>query len=172
MRTGERNRSARGFSVIEVLIATAIFFIIAMGVLPLFTQSMANNVAGREASEVTNYAKSRVEEMLQLPYNAEAMTIPGGSNVLEVVEYWSAAEKAWKPGPVPSGSDALWVRTIRIRQFGFGDLADGSLDNPLPGGTPIEHVHLKEIEVEVNGTRNSGPFGGAKRMNVRMLRAI
>lgn len=172
MRTDETWPASRGFSLVEVLIATAIFFIIAMGLLPLFTQSMANNVAGRESTEVNNYVKSRTEEMLQLPFNAESMTIPAGSNVLEVVDYWSHAEQAWKPGSPPAGTDAIWVRTARIRQFNFGDLADGSLDNPLPGSTAIEQVHLKEIEIEVRGTRNSGPFGGAKRMNVRMLRAI
>lgn len=173
MRTDETTcRSSRGFSVVEVLIATAIFFIIAMGLLPLFTQSMANNVAGRESTEVTNYARSRTEELLQLPFNAEEMTVPAGSNVLEVVDYWSVVEEEWTPGPPPSESDAVWVRTARIRQFNFGDLADGSLDNPLSGSTPIEQVHLKEIEIEVRGTRNSGPLGGSKKINLRMLRAI
>lgn len=172
MRTADTNRSSRGFSVVEVLIATAIFFIIAMGLLPLFTQSMANNVAGRESTEVSNIAKSRTEELLQLPYNAEDMTIPAGSNVLEVTDYWSEATHVWTPGAPPTDADAVWVRTARIRQFNFDDLLDGSLDNPLPGSTDPQFVHLKEIEIEVRGTRNSGPFGGAKRMSVRMLRAI
>ncbi|MFP5288831.1 MAG: prepilin-type N-terminal cleavage/methylation domain-containing protein [Thermoanaerobaculia bacterium] len=163
-------RSARGFSVIEVLIATAIFFIIAIGVLPLFTQAMANNVAGKESTEVSNFAKSRVEEMLQLPFNDERLTVPAGGNVLEIVEHWDNATHAWAPGPAVDGSP--WVRTTRVRQFGVNDLIDGFLDNPLPGSYPAEQIHLKEIEVEVRGTRDSGPFGGAKRTNVRMLRAI
>jgi type II secretory pathway pseudopilin PulG len=170
MRADETNRFTRGFSVIEVLIATAIFFIIAMGLLPLFTQSMANNVAGREATEVSNFAKSRVEELLQLPFNDERMTIPAGGNVLETVEHWSVADEAWMPGPAVDGS--LWERTTRIRQFGVNDMLDGFLDNPLPGGFDPDFIHLKEIEVEVRGTRNSGPFGGAKKMSVRMLRAV
>jgi Prokaryotic N-terminal methylation motif len=163
-------RSTRGFSVIEVLIATAIFFIIAIGVLPLFTHAMANNVAGKESTEVTNFAKSRVEEMLQLPFNDERLTIPAGANVLEIVEHWDNATDAWLPGPAVDGSPR--VRTTRVRQFGVNDLLDGFLDTPLSGSFPAEQVHLKEIEVEVRGTRDSGPFGGAKRTNVRMLRAI
>ncbi|HYO13621.1 MAG TPA: prepilin-type N-terminal cleavage/methylation domain-containing protein [Thermoanaerobaculia bacterium] len=172
MRTDETWRSSHGFSVIEVLIATAIFFILAIGLLPLFTHSMANNVAGREATEVSNFTRSRTEELLQLPFNAENMTLPAGGNELVIEEYWSDAEDAWKPGPAPDSLDVIWLRTTRIRQFAVGDLLDGTLDNPLPGSFPPEHVHLKEIEVEVRGTRNGGPLGAAKRMNVRMLRAV
>lgn len=170
MKIEQSGRSARGFSVVEVLIATAIFFIIAIGVLPLFTQAMANNVAGKESTEVTNFTKSQIEEMLQLPFNDERMTVPAGANVRETVEHWDKATDAWLPGPAVDGSP--WVRTTRVRQFGVNDLIDGFLDNPLSGSFPAEQIHLKEIEVEVRGTRDSGPFGGAKRTSVRMLRAI
>lgn len=172
MRSDETSRSCGGFSVIEVLIATAIFFILAIGLLPLFTQSMANNVAGREATEVSNFTKSRTEELLQLPFNAENMTVPAGGDELVIEEYMVTGEDVWRPGPAPGTTDVIWLRTTRIRQFAVGDLLDGTLDNPLPGSFPREHVHLKEIEVEVRGTRNGGPLGAAKRMNVRMLRAV
>ena len=111
-----------------------------------------------------------MEEFLQLPFNDERMTVPAGGNVLEIVEHWDNGTDAWLPGPAVDGSP--WERITRVRQFSVNDLADGFLDNPLSGSVPAEQIHLKEIEVEVRGTRNSGPFGGAKRTNVRMLRAV
>ena len=168
------DRSSRGFSVVEVMIASAIFLLIAIGVLPLFTQSIKNNLSGREATEVSNHGRSKIEELLQMPFASPDMTVPSAGNVGETKEYWSDTEKKWKPGDDPDPSEkALWLRTIRIRQYAISDLTDNNvLDNPLSGSTASGQVHLKEIEVEVESLREDGPLGGGKTLKVRMLRAI
>lgn len=176
MRTeAERDRSS-GFSVVEVMIASAIFLLIAIGVLPLFTQSIKNNLSGREATEVSNHGRSKVEELLQMPFASPDMTVPTTGNVGETTEYWSDTEKKWKPGDAPDSSDPakpLWVRTIRIRQYAISDLKDNNvLDNPLSGTAANGQVHMKEIEVEVTSVREDSPLGRGKTFSVRMLRAI
>lgn len=170
----ERNRSSRGFSVVEVMIASAIFLLVAIGVLPLFTQSIKNNLSGREATEVSNYSRSKIEELIQMPFDGPDMTVPSTGNVGETVEYWSDVEKKWKPGDDPDPAEKpLWLRTIRIRQYAISDLKDNNiLDNPLSGTSASGQVHLKEIEVEVQSIREDSPLGRGKILSVRMLRAI
>jgi prepilin-type N-terminal cleavage/methylation domain-containing protein len=163
-KTGER-----GFSVVEVLIAAAIFLIIAVGVLPLFVQSIRNNVAGRDATEFSHFAKSHVETMLQVPY--DSLQIPAGQTESVVEEYWSRTAKTWQTG-TPSPYDATWLRTTRVRQFSLSDLtADGVANTPLDGGTPTGQVHFKEIIVEIRSA-NANILSSGKSLTLRMLRAV
>lgn len=165
----EMKPGQRGFSVVEVLIAAAIFLIIAVGVLPLFVQSMRNNVAGRDATDISHVGKSRVEELLQVPYNS--LEIPAGSTESVIEDYWSRTTKSWQTG-APPVADAVWLRTTRVRQFGLSDLTgDGIADAPLDGGTPTGQVHFKEIVVEIRSA-NANVLSSGKSLTLRMLRAI
>jgi type II secretory pathway pseudopilin PulG len=165
----QTRRQERGFSVVEVLIAAAIFLIIAIGILPLFAQAIRNNMAGRDATDVSNLGKSRVEELLQVPF--DALVVPAGQTVGVTEEYWSLSAKKWVAGTTTT-TDALWRRTTRIRQYSIGDLLDnGVADNPLPGGTPTGQIHFKEIEVEVRSA-NQNVLGSGKSLSLRMLRAV
>jgi prepilin-type N-terminal cleavage/methylation domain-containing protein len=160
----------RGFSLVEVLIAAAIFLIVALGILPFFAEAIRNNLAGRDATDVSNLGKSRVEELLQVPF--DTLQIPAGTNVSELRQYYSQQDKAWKPGTPPVADPALWLRTTRIRQYNLNDLLDnGVADEPLDGGTPAGQIHFKEIEVEVrSASRNA--LGSGKALKLRMLRAV
>jgi len=163
----ELRRMDRGFSVVEVLIASVIFLIIAVGILPLFAASVRNTLEGREATEISNFGRSAVEDLLQAPFNDPSLTIPGGSTVLTVDQHFSKVDQVWKSGT--GGSDALWRRTIQVRQF--------SIRNPetaLDGNADIGQVHLKEIRVQVWHGRSteSVALGGGRRFSVRMLKSI
>jgi prepilin-type N-terminal cleavage/methylation domain-containing protein len=163
----EVRSTPKGFSLIEVLIAAAIFLILALGILPLFTQAIRSNASGRDATDVSNFGKSKVEELLDVPF--DTLVVPNGQTQGVTTEYWSSSAKAWKTG-TPS-IDAIWFRTTTIRQFSLGDLLDnGIADKPLPGGTPVEQVHFKEIVVEVRGLPR-GPLAGGSTLTVRRLRA-
>lgn len=165
----ETRPGQRGFSVVEVLIAAAIFLIIAVGVLPLFVQSMRNNVAGRDATDISHVGKSRVEELLQVPYNS--LEIPAGSTESVTEDYWSRTTKTWQTG-TPAVADAVWLRTTRVRQFGLSDLTgDGLANVPLDGSTPTGQVHFKEIVVEIRSA-NANVLSSGKSLTLRMLRAV
>ena len=129
---------------------------------------------GREASEVSNFGRSAVEDLLQLPFNDPSLTIPAASTVLTVDQYFSKADQVWKNGT--GGSDALWRRTVQVRQFRVPrpEDAPGEARTPLDGGTDIGQVHFKEIAVQVWHARNpqSVALGGGRRFSVRMLKSM
>jgi len=169
--TGRRRRSrAAGFSFIEVIIASLLMLMIAVSVLPMFTEAASSNVTGREYTEVANFARSRAEEFIQLPFNAEPLAITGGTERLHE-EYYSAGFRKWLPGTVPAPGDrALWLRQTTIRQFKAADLETSA--NPLPAGSAPSDVDFKEVVVEVRGASVGSLFGPAKSITVRMIKAV
>lgn len=154
-----------GFSLIEVLIAALILMVILLGMVPLFTRSVTNNIQGFDYTEVSNYAKSRAEEFLQFPFNSPNLTVPVGSESLEVTEFFSRQTHEWVDD-LPDGEDALFTRTTQVRQFGVNDV-----QNPLDGGASANRVHLKEITVTVEGAGLPGSLGTGKEISVRVMKS-
>jgi len=174
---GKRGRSFRfvqgGFSLIEVLIAAAILMVIALGVLPIYTSSVKQNLAGFDYTRVTNYAKERLELYNAIPWNGPDMTIPAGSNQLVTQEYYSKQDKAWLPGTVTTAAGAgktpLFTRVTTLQQYGIND---ATFSTPLDGSAPPSAVHLKEITVVVQALRAPGnPLGSAKQVTLRNFRS-
>lgn len=166
-------RTDRGFSVVEVLIASLIFLIIAVGILPLFASSARNNMEGREATEVSNFGRSVLEDLLHVDFNDARLTVPAGQTALTSEEYFSQPDQVWKAGTGSSVDPALWRRTTTVRQYGYPDLEDDdTFNSPLAGGTPAGLVHIKEIEVQVwhGRAQSSLALGGPRRYSVRVLR--
>lgn len=172
--TGARARAWRGLSLVEATIAAALLLLITVGVLPLFARSLSNNLAGAESSSASNTARSRAEELFQLPFNHGELTLASGTE--RVTEaYFSLRDQRWKPGPEPpDGSDpAIWRRITTIRQYGVAALDDDLLASgeALESGADPGRVHLKEIEVAVLATRTAGPLGPGRRIAVRLLKS-
>lgn len=164
-----RRRAEAGFNFIEVVIASLLLLMIAVAILPMFTEAAASNEVGREYTEVSNFAKSRAEQFMQLSFNAEPLTITAGTERVHE-EHYSNAGKKWVNGlTVATGDRALWIRRTTIRQYGVNDL--DTLTNPLPAGTPPEGIHAKEITVEVRGASAASVFGPTKNITVRALKS-
>lgn len=159
-----RRRGSGGFSLVEVLVAAFILMVIALGLVPIFTRSIRSNVEGFDYTQVSNLAKSRAEEYVQYPFFAPQLTIPGGSEQLEVTDYFSDQQHRWV-GAVSTGDVALFTRTTTVRQFGVSDLK-----TPLPGDAPPDTVHLKEITVAIAGLRPTA-LGSGKAIAVRMFKS-
>jgi Tfp pilus assembly protein PilV len=169
----ELKRTEHGFSVVEVLIASLIFLVIAVGILPLFAASARSNEDGREATEVSNFGRSAIEDLMQASFNDARLTVPSGSNVLTTNDYYSKATQTWITGTPTTTDPALWQRRVRVRQFNISDMSDGILNNPLPGSADLGQVHIKEIEAEVWHARsaNSWALGSPNHFTVRMLKS-
>ncbi len=166
------SRRDSGFSLIECLISLSTFMAVTLGILPMFMKSIDNNDSGNGYLQSTNFARSVMEEFQDLPFNAPELTIPAGQNELVVDTWWSMSEEVWKTG-TPSATDALWTRTTTVRQFSSADLDDnGQLDTPLPGGSSTDFVHLKEISVIIDSTREGGPLGTGKSLALRHLKTF
>ena len=162
-----------GFSLIEVLIAAAILLVVALGVLPIFSQAIVNNRAGADYTQVTNIAKSELERLYSLPFWSPELEVAGAETVRP--EYFSQKDQKWVDGNASSSDPALWTRTTFIRQYGLGGIVDtdkdGKLDGPLPGGTPSAQVHVKEIEVRAGSGFGGGPLSRGKRITLRVYKA-
>ena len=162
-------RRQTGFSLIEVMVAGVILLVIALGLVPLYMRSIRSNVEGFDYTQVSNWAKSRAEEYLQLPFGDPRLTVPGGATELKAEESYSYVKDRWMTEAdrqaVESGAEPLFTRTTTVRQFGIADLAE-----PLAGGTPDEAVHLKEITVAVEGNK-TGVLGGGKEIAVRVFKS-
>lgn len=169
-----RPAAARGLSLVETTIAAALLLLVAVGVLPLFAQALSNNLAGADSSTASNTARSQVEELFQLPFNSNQLTLVTG-NELVVESYYSLADEEWKPGPEPpdNSDPALWTRTATIRQYSVAALQDGLLEpsEALEADAPPGQVHFKEIEAAIVGTRTAGPLGPSRRITVRLLKS-
>ena len=169
-----RRRREHGLGLIEATIAAGIMLVLAVGILPLFAQSLSNNQSGADSSTVANAARSEVEELFQLPFNSAPLTLTAG-NELVTESYYSLADEEWKDGPAPTdGSDpALWLRTTTVRQYSVNAMDDEIVDpgEALQFDADLGQIHFKEIEVEVEGTRSAGPLGPSRRLTVRMLKS-
>lgn len=174
MSPRRRRGAGTGFSIVEVLIGTAILTIVAVGILPLFTSSIRSNREGNDSTQVANFARERLEEFFELPFNSSNLTLTTGTENL-FQEYYSVEEGEWKVGtpPTDDSDPALWTRETRVRQYSVNALADGQLQTgeALVAGATASEVHLKEIEVAVDSTARAGFLGPGKQITLRTLKA-
>jgi hypothetical protein len=165
--------------------------VIALGTVPLFTRAMRDNRSGAESTEISNVARSQLEEFIQLPWDAARLTLlntdPNGGTVKVFGDFYSYADQVWKPctAPLPPDCDpdlcivpaddpARWTRTNCVRQFSNQDVTDDGVladDEALASDADPSLVHLKEIAVRVSGVRQSAVFGPAKHLTVRTLKS-
>ncbi|HPK64955.1 MAG TPA: prepilin-type N-terminal cleavage/methylation domain-containing protein [Thermoanaerobaculia bacterium] len=142
-----RRREA-GFSLLEVLIAAALLGLIAVGVLPLFTQSMANNRVGNDATRVSTYATDRTEDLAQVRFLGQEVSWNAGTNILEAPwEMLTVGAHEWAPLNPSDNFQFRRRNTVSQMQLSF----DGQLTG-VPGNAPVGHVHLKEVTAEVATT--------------------
>lgn len=166
-------RGQRGMSLIEVVLASLLLLVIAVGVLPMFIRSMASNAAGADATQVSNMAVERAEELLQLPFDAPDLTLAAGDTSRVFEEVWTREDGRFITGTETTARSAdkypMWVRVTTIRQFNVNDLTTQVPGSPA--GTPDPSAQLKEIEVAVTGLREGGPLGASRNLTVRVLKS-
>jgi prepilin-type N-terminal cleavage/methylation domain-containing protein len=168
-----------GFSLIEVLIAMALAGLLLIGVLPLFTKSMSNNVEGNQLTEVTNRARLHVEELMAMRVDAVELTVPDGLDELVRVDLFSPSEERWiEESLYADDADPLYTRTTRVRQFNMSAISQIDLefedDEVLPGGSPASQVEIKEIVVRVNTGLPTflSLMGRQKAVTLRVLKSV
>lgn len=159
-----------GFSLVEVLIAAVILLAVVLALLPLLALSLSNNVAGREYSVASQHSRSRVEEYSQIPLDRPELTVPAG-------ETQSVLDELLDPASGDFTTDAVtsprWTRVTTVRQYNVRDLYDnGRLVNALPGGSPVNHVHLREVIVEVESEREAEATGGGRQVAISTVRGF
>lgn len=177
-------RGEAGFSLIEALIAAAILLIIALGLLPVFSRSINDNVTGNDATQATNGSRTELEELLQLPFGNTRLVVASGQTMTEVKDYYTRAKAGagtdiYQIGDVSEGwttdvtgrGPVLWNRTTTVQQYGITDLNDGKLDTPLDGSTQANFVHLKQVQVQIDNPKKD-LFGNGQGITLTVIKAF
>lgn len=163
-----------GLSLLELLIAMALLAVIAIGILPMMMRSLADSNRGWEATEVSNFALSEIEDQLATPF--ESPTLEVGSGLTEnlssqawvegVLDQVGDAVEGWTDDPTGKGL-MLWRRNTYVRWYNVNDL-----DTPLDGDSDPSLVHLKEVQVQISGERQGGALGGGQELWIRVMKAF
>jgi hypothetical protein len=167
-----------GFSVVEALIAAALLLVIAIGIIPFFSTAMANNARGNDSTQASNFTKTVLEDLLQIPFNNQNVAIPPGSTEVVRNQWWEnpnpdiVGDEVWRDG-VASGTPDIWTRRVVITQHSVNDAENGLFDTPLDGGADPINVHLRQIVVTVNSSREIGnPLGASRPFTLRTFKAF
>ncbi len=156
-----KRRGEAGFSVIEALIAAGILLIIAIGLIPMFTQSILNNAAGSDSSQSSTFAKDELENLQEMNFNTPDLLLVGATTELSSVDYWtqgtaSIGDEAWT-STMPTTVRPRWTRTTRVAQYSIGAFDDGALvpaERKTGSTQPIE-VHFKIVEVQLDSGKQA-----------------
>jgi Tfp pilus assembly protein PilV len=185
-----------GFSLVEALVATGILLMIAIGIIPFFATSILNNTRGSDSTTSTNYSRTQVENLLQLPFNSPSLAVPAAASQAETDEWWAPgaagaindAAEGWKDAavtPKPAATVSPWSRTTIVTQYSVAALADGRLDPKTEaenGSTPANNVHLKVVAVEVDSAKGAvaqedssrfgAVLGGGETIAIQAIKAF
>lgn len=153
----EGREGEAGFSIIEGLIAAALLLIITVGVLPLFSRSMLNNVKGNDSTRQSNGAIDELERSLALPFLGGDMQVPVGATeatnatvigIKHLPNNESTVSATWEPVADVPAADVMLRRTRTLKQYSFDDYAaDQEFTTPLLGEAESRLVHMKVIDL-------------------------
>ncbi len=162
-RAGER-----GFSLLEGLIAAALLLIVTVGVLPLFSRSMLNNVKGNDSTRQSFGAVDGFEHYIAEPFNSFDLSVPPGQSQVLTTDFIALRNEpsttggplisdiAWRP-VVDSGDLQQFQRDRLLQQYSYDDFKDNQvLDTPLDGATEPRLVHLKQVQTQIQSTDSPG----------------
>lgn len=194
----KRRRAARragGYSLVEVLLGLTILMVALVGLMPLFSKSIQQNLEGKQSTEATGHGRTELEALLQVDFNNWLVEVEAGSErALHLYwtegnpakygdEYWTETD----PAPTVAG----WEMDSVVRQFGItavrdddldtimevivgleDDDLDGVLDNPLPAGSLPAFVHLKTLDVSLQKQARALTIGAPLRLDLQTIKAF
>ncbi|MFQ5349256.1 MAG: prepilin-type N-terminal cleavage/methylation domain-containing protein [Thermoanaerobaculia bacterium] len=189
-----RPRRSRGYSLVEVLLGLTILLVALVGLMPLFTKSIQQNLEGKQSTEATGHGRTQLEELLQLDFNNWLVNVEAG-NERALHLYWTESDPAkrgdeyWTQSD-PSPTVASWEMDSVVRQFGIQDVRDDDLDgilevivgledddldgmwdNPLPAGSLPPFVHLKSLDVSLQ-KKSSLTMGQPLLLDLQTIKAF
>jgi prepilin-type N-terminal cleavage/methylation domain-containing protein len=184
-----RPRASAGFSLIELMIAAALLAFIALGLIPLFVQSMQNNETGSDYSAGSNGSKSGLEVTAQVDIRSKTMELPVGGLENVVRDSWTqgdpkeigdAEEGTWWPGAPTDKGRILWRREMTTHEYSMGDLDKQKGDYTLTpeereagaGIWPNPFAQLKEVDVILVSESDNAMLGGGRRVSFRTLKGF
>lgn len=169
---GGAGRCEVGFSMVETLIAAALIGVVAIGIIPLFTRAMIDNMAGADYTRVSNYAKSKEEDFTRVPYTLQAIQLPVGQTQLLTTEYMDPSTLQWVTVK-PANPLTAWTRNSTLTQYSMYDTDDdNTFNNPIAGGASVDEVQVVQEQVQVQSISAVGPMGGRRKTIIRYLKVF
>lgn len=192
-------RSELGLSLVEALIAVGLIFIIAAGILPLFSRALINNNMGSVGSRNANAAREVGEYAVGSSFDDPWFAIPPGATVLVTEDNWVSDRLAadpdehnpWEgrwfrrsPGasavPTDRFGGVTARRIVETRQYGVGQWSNGAPlveADALSGDTLNDYVQLKVVDIELRSEDELGAsilksLGNQRSSRVRLLKAF
>lgn len=148
-----------GFSLIEALIAAGVLLIIAIGLIPMFTQSILNNAAGSDHTSASTHAKDELENLQDLAFAHPELVLGAAEVERLTTDFWlqgtgDVGDEAWV-ATLPAGTRPRWTRTTRVSQYSISSFDDGMLTpaERKNGSTQPVEVHFKVVEVQMDSGR-------------------
>lgn len=191
-----RGSSQRGVTLIEAMVAMLLLLVITIGVLPMFTRSMAQNAAGSEATQAANHVRGHLDEMQQLPFNNLPLQIISGSDRVNNADFFAGnmttqGDEQWA-APGAGTGPVLWSGDTTVRQYHLGRATDsdadgvddtfegledadndGLFDSPLAAGTDPSQIEIKELDVLLTHEREvGGALETPRPYRVRLLKGV
>ncbi len=174
--------SEAGFSIIEGLIASLLLLVVTLGILPLFSRAMNNNVKGNDSTRESNGAIDAFETAVSLPFNSGDMTVPAGATSVVVDDTLAIKKIATPTGGSDQAISARWElptalgsfdrpmlnRRRTLQQFSFDDFTDSEpTDNPLDGAIEPRRVQFKVLDVILQDATGAQ----SRRYQLRLVKA-
>ena len=76
-----QEKSKKGFTIVEVMIAMAIFAIGILGVAKMQLKSTNSNTTSRTMTEASTFAVDQIEQLMSVPYDNAAMAANSYTNI-------------------------------------------------------------------------------------------
>lgn len=180
------SRPASGFSLLEALVAAALVLVITLGIMPLFTRSIVQNVAGKESTLSTNYSRSLTESLMPLPLDRDSLRPPVGENSQQICERYDPDTEwtVYACGGSLAGQPT-WLRDMSVQQYSIREIYDedtangiGTFKEPIAGYAIDDDrfdafVHIRELMVVTEGQRRAdSPLGPGRRVDLVNLRGF
>ena len=80
--TMRKNRpAARGFTLVETLVAVALMALVMLAIIPLFATSLKSNGAGQDFTVLNSLVKQQLEQVMQYSFSDPRLAVPSGATV-------------------------------------------------------------------------------------------
>ena len=153
----QSSSDSAGVALVEVVISAVVFGWVLLAIFPLFLSSVRSNAAASSYGEVNSLARTRLEQLLDLPFEDSRLTAGRHStNDLPA----TAADP--ETGVFPSAVANPFRRTYRVEQFEIPAAATvppGAVFTPVRVIAAGRRLDFKRIDVTVE-KRSAWPEPG------------
>jgi prepilin-type N-terminal cleavage/methylation domain-containing protein len=137
--TVTRQRSASGFTLIEVTIAIGLLVVIALGSAQLFVLALRHNVVARQQLVMTLAAARKAEELSAAaaagtlaPSPPDALDRDASGFADVTIDAGVVCVRRWLVAPVPGYGGRAMAITVRVSVAGVGDVQIVTIGEAAP----------------------------------------